>query len=343
MVFYGNEGLSMSRKKLFMKNPVIWSLPTYGDLFSIISDDVMPWIYNNFIQLEFSKLWGIFAFENHHVLLESCPAIEHYSLAQDMILRESTITSFILEMIDMNYYILLTLDRFYIPCYEQYEKQHFYHEVFVFGYDMEMNKIYFADNLKNGRYAAGTCTFTQLKSAYEAVNCKYGFEKDIHLFRRKTEYSCVINEKQIIDSLHRYLESKNSFYVNSDHECDFGIDIFHDLLSDKEKKVVFDTVDIRPFHLLYEHKVLMRMRIEYLQRNQYLSASFDTKKIIYLERQYLILRNFVMKGNIKRITKLEKTSEMLEQNLQYEKQILGDFLRCLEQEEPRNCDTLTEE
>lgn len=97
----------MNRKKrLFMKNPIIWNSLTYGDLLSILDDNAMPWVYNNFIQLEYSKTWGIFAFENHHLLMDNCPALEHYSFPKKVVLGVGTIIDFIIDMIDLDYYIL---------------------------------------------------------------------------------------------------------------------------------------------------------------------------------------------------------------------------------------------
>ncbi|WP_148436801.1 hypothetical protein [Gracilibacillus timonensis] len=74
------------KKVLEMKDPIINTYTSYGTLFSIMHDNLWSWIYNNFIQIRYAKTWGMFVFDQHHVLLKNCPGVSYYSLSQELII-----------------------------------------------------------------------------------------------------------------------------------------------------------------------------------------------------------------------------------------------------------------
>jgi hypothetical protein len=59
-------------------------------------------------------------------------------------------------------------------------------------------------------------------------------------------------------------------------------------------------MDIRPFHLLWEHKRVMVRRINKLIEEGYLPSNFNILDFIWLQDTTLILRNSLLKYNLTR-------------------------------------------
>lgn len=92
-------------------------------------------------------------------------------------------------------------------------------------------------------------------------------------------------------------------------------------------------LDWRGFHLLYEHKVLMEMRIKYLLDLEVVSHSSNfLEAIIELKNDFLVLRNLVIKYNLTLNPNiLERIKRNLEDNLNRERSYLFNLLNDLKQ------------
>lgn len=290
----------MKKKILEIKDPIIKCYTNYGLLFSILPNNMIPWVYNNFLQIRYSTGWNIVTFDNHHMLLSHCPGISFRTIPQNFLIKgfNGNIKAIIFEAINSNQYIFMYLDRFYLKAADRYyNKIHFSHEIFIYGYDLENDIVYFADNLQHDKFSFMITTFCELEQAYNAVNHQYDFMTDIGILTVYSWIESSIDMNQIADGLDRYINSKPTFDMRYEQPCEFGLSVYQTII-DKFVKNKKEKIDIRPFHLLYEHKLLMKMRVDYLMNNHLLTKNIDIKSYTKLVNNFLILRNMVIKYNL---------------------------------------------
>lgn len=195
------------------------------------------------------------------------------------------------------------LDRFYIPGYDEYLKQSNFHETLIYGYDINENTVYFSDNMADGAFKNSTCSFEIIEAANKEVYRERNFISRVILLKKnnKTD-NYTINREYIIDGLQRLLFSKRSFdLINNEVLCIYGLDVYHHLSSRiTNRKEDLPKLDIRVFHLLWEHKKLMVMRLEYLNQISCLVNAQDlVKESKALDVKSYITRNMVLKYNMK--------------------------------------------
>ena len=60
--------MESKKKVLAIHEPLISTYTSYGAIFSIIPRSAMPWVLNNFIQINFVEAWGMATFDFHKLL-----------------------------------------------------------------------------------------------------------------------------------------------------------------------------------------------------------------------------------------------------------------------------------
>lgn len=321
----------MTRRILEMRDPLISAYTSYGSIFSIMDDGLWPWVYNNFIQIRFAPNWQIYTFDHHPILLKNCPGIAYYSLPQDMVIHTGkSLKEIIIEAVNMGYYLFIFADRYYIPQAGSYQKEHLVHELLVYGYDLENDTALIADNLRHGKFIQTACPFDELEKGYWTIQQQFDFWTEIRFLKRKTEYACRTNLENIAKSIEDYLLSRKTFDLIEEQQCEFGMKALDRLLDYIQKSGQDGNyVDIRPFHFLYEHKLLMALRTKHLMEQEYIALDkLLLDQSIHVERQYMYLRNMVLKYNVKRDPALLGTIHgKLVFNLNEERQFLTALLQ----------------
>lgn len=113
-------------------------------------------------------------------------------------------------------------------------------------------------------------------------------------------------------------------YGGDKDNLDFGMQIYTTLLNyakeTLEHKVMFD---IRPFHLLYDHKKIMTLRFKYLYDNQHLielnQEHIDEFTAIELKAKILV--NLAIKYNLTKDTSISESLQTLITNIENEESI----------------------
>jgi len=293
-------------KQLLINEPFINTSNIYGTLFSILSIDELtkPWVFSNFVQLRYVVDWDVYFFDNHDLIFEICPFLEKYSVDRNLLLKWSNFTDFIIELINNETYIWCHIDRFYIPSFAQYKNQSDFHEILIHGYDITNNLIYFSDNLADGVFKKSFCTFEEMNFAFINVKSDHDYVTRVNLIKRKiinNLYSYTFNREHMLDSFHRYLFSKRNFdLINPSTNSIYGIKIYDNLITTVEyTKGKNKDLDIRAFHLIWEHKKIMVERLKYLIDSSYLINSEELlSEYEIIEQDSLILRNLVIKYNL---------------------------------------------
>ncbi|MFP4976654.1 hypothetical protein ACE6ED_14705 [Paenibacillus sp. CN-4] len=292
----------MSKITLPVSDPLVNTSNIYGTLFSIISSDnhIWPWVFSNFIQLRFVTDWETYFFDNHEFLVDYCPFLNKFVLPRTIISKWPAFTDFVVDSINGNNYVWCHLDRYFLTAYQEFGQEHRFHETLIYGYDLERQTICIRDNITDGKFIEAECSFSELESAYAYLAGEENFITRVSLLT-KINAKFDINVEQIVDSLQRYLCSKRSFdIINHSTTSIYGQEVYQQLIYQMEHpKEEEPALDIRAFHLFWEHKKLMALRLEYLYQKDLLPKGDRwIERCKELEDRSLLNRNVALRYNL---------------------------------------------
>lgn len=334
--------IKMNKKELSLHEPLISTYTSYGAIFSIINEEESAeWLYNNFIQLRYGYNWGIITFDMHEYLMSNCPNLNLYTYPMELLQKkyDGSLFRFIREAIDMDYYVFMYVDRFYMPFYNHYQKAHMGHEVFISGYDLEKRTVTISDNMYDGKYMTEKCPIDILEEAYHKLNKEYQFMADLRMIRYVPGNRQHFDIAKVKYELQRYLNSVPTYNLIQDQPYIFGMNVYKKVLEfmdewDKKGEVY----QFRVFHMLWEHSMLMERRIAYMEKNNYIRAEsvFSERRKEIVEK-FLIMRNLVIKKSLiqneERNRKIgNRIRIILQEVVELEKHFLIDLIQVLNAE-----------
>lgn len=317
----------MKSKILNIPQPPVTSYPAIANTMSILWTNkmvAMPWISDHFIQLLGRKtthtryqLHGTFheaELGYNKPIFLGCPLIETSRVERTIMgYPKFDILSYVRFCIEQNSYIHMCLDRYYISSTEQYQKKHHLHSILIFGYDDKHRCIHARDFLNN-KYVDFEISYKDFRNSYRFLddNTTKDYQKYISVLKYKP-YSYRFNLNKMIRNYREYLSGTDSSNVYADDpvysDLSFSMGIrYYDVL---EHLLHEDAVDIRPFHVLCDHKVLQQLRIRYLIQNDYLKNSSSVEELAEsIKNKSTILKNIALKRNITPSTPNTKIIEL---------------------------------
>lgn len=330
------------RKVLHMQTPMITSYPRHANLLSILENEEMyiEWLIENYIELQSAKMKKLklefhIGYDVIH-FFQFCPFVV-YNRAERNIVNKAyhDIIEYLCDLILDNRYVYVLVDRFYVSCYPQsYQKEHHYHDIFLYGFDQE-EKIFYAADFFDGKYSLKKTTFSEIKQGYESVKDNEDWLHGVISLQviKTMVYNLDVNK--VIRNLREYIERFNPSvhneilfsYMKSDY-FDFGINIYQTLLRYFDAENVNFKVDLRPFHLLCDHKRILVEMVRHLIRNHYLlEKSVDFDQVTQLESNAMVIRNVLIKYNITGNKKeLIRCKNLLQQLMKDEKALISILL-----------------
>lgn len=275
-------------KVLPVKYPRITCHQSMASLLSIL--ECIPrtdeWMYSNFIITEAFTYIGGYGVGSVELVIDPsydfsafCPWFWKSEMSVETIaMFEPDIINFIMKCIDSGNYLLLFVDESKFSSMP--DKTAFFHDIFIYGYDLEEKIFLTADfTFNHGKYQYEPVTFSDMKEAYaSAVSSgknlnNEGFAKLWHV-RSDASYSLDI--PLIKDSLKEYLDgySYANRFSRTYHQAPLnkaGVKVYDSLIENLDKAGMRKCL-----HNLYDHKKLMLERIQYLEAKGYLSSGKDT-------------------------------------------------------------------
>ena len=259
-------------------------------------DKYLPWYYNNFIQVfsntESNGYVEINYLEDRDCYIEIADVV---CLGYHLLKNEKSILEFIIEKINMGYYLVMNVDEFYLPNKEEYQKNHFVHSSLIYGYDNN-TKCLKAIGFNNQRlFTELTFEYSQFTDAYE--NGKIHYKKDapwcdwsaVQLIRPNSfEGEFPFSITRFINELEQYLFSKSDLrrlyaFEYQPEQTEFGIKVYDVFVKNLSNLLDGNmTIDYRAVHLLSEHKKCLYDRIGYVIYRYQLSG-----EITELHKQYV--------------------------------------------------------
>ena len=312
----------MKKQTLPLVNPFISHDPPIANLFSILGNNpnTESWIMNNFINI-YIKSEGIFDnFYDRNTFFYGCPWIQVVQIRREIVMQIcNDIIDYVKALINEGFYVYAVGNTEYIPAYH---REHYWaHNLMIYGYDDEKKEFYIADFFVNGKYAHDKCTYLELENALKTAEVNRDFVNLIYGIKLKDiEYKFEVDI--LVEKLKDYLNSENLFckyktrqdeefysnrggnsynyfsYSEMKNSYHFGLSYYDkliDMARNNSRKL------LRPLDLLFEHKVLMGKRIDFLYKNGHISRfNYENLKTLCDNTAHasLILRNIYLKEQI---------------------------------------------
>lgn len=302
---YNNQ----SPKLLKLKKPMIYCYTILGTLFSIIEDKDMPWIYSNFTQIMYHDGWKMFIFEDQKNILDKCPFIQtEFNILNENQKKEYSFIDIVIHTINEDNYIFLFLDWKYI--FPNLIKNSFSHSTLISGYDKNKRTFFLSDNYDNGKftkleidmktvekafYSAWNEAVKNIKENDDIANCV--FLKTIIAFKRNEKVYTEFDMEGFVMQLKSFINSETTYVFGEKDIKLYGFSSYNWIIDDLLKGQ--SELGLKNYHFLYEHKYLMRKRLEYMVNKHMISSSHNyIKRATELCNDFLTIRNLYMKSQL---------------------------------------------
>ena len=245
--------------------------------------DYLPWFHSRHIQLYCPRGFpedrtAKFDFYRHPLSrLAPCPLLETLWLNRNSATdARGHIVPFVLDRLDEGHYVQLYANEFYIPDRRKYQRHHYTHALLVFGCDGQNAELDILGYNRQGIFAASKVGFAQLEQAFRRVHYLPDRMDRICLMRYARDKTCGFDLPLVREQLRDYVYARNTSerfrMLENPVEGTFGLDTYACLLDHCRRLLARPAFpDIRPLHILWEHKKCMRARIEYMETHRYLS------------------------------------------------------------------------
>lgn len=300
--------------KLPVYSTPITTYPHAANLASILwgNDKIYPWLMNYFI-----KAYGWHVDENDYNMdyedfyILDCPAIFLQRIDVSMILKGwKNIITFIKDAIQCGYYIYMIADTSKISAYHNSGMG--LHDLFLYGYDDILNEVYIADCFKDGKYSFSYSSFDEILDAFPYNQITYEdifeFHNDIMLIKANPQFDVGFQPIRVKQSLEDYLNAIPGSYTYSRLKLDVPSDIHFFYFGKKCWDIIYNDINystkhdglaphcLRVFHLMYEMKRIMCIRLAFMMQNNFIKHGekfIDTYKKIQTE--FLKCQNMMLK------------------------------------------------
>lgn len=342
----------INKKILLVTEPIIASNTEHGYLLSGVQTNPLSkeWLMNNFIHqvmhgINMSPDMNFYPIVDH----TTCPCIDYLRVSKEMIKeRWKSITEFLIDNINKQYYVIVHLDWFYVSNSNMYLDMHYEHPVLVYGYDKCEQKFYIGDFGKSRKFGFSKISFTELEQGFISdnstrartfINERYLYIDDVILYRNRATMNYKFDLDMLYNSIEDYLNSTNvsKVYAQGDYaffsSAVFGLEAIRTMSMIIKKSIA----EIEEYSINYkfitvplERTRLMIERVTYLQQVEkisFKSTMLDEFKELY--NMYNVLKNMVIKCNL--IQDRTNIACMIELKLQSivekEERIYTEFLK----------------
>lgn len=304
----------MGKKCLPVTEPDITSNPYVTNKLAIMSayEEAKPWIIQSFTNFWVKKVfkanyWADFLYSSSY---RFCPYFMEFQMSKSVTdIKWKIPSELMIDMINIGLYSYLNVNIAYITEYKHF-KENQMHDIMVYGYDEDEKVLYVADFFVNGKYSMKKVPFDEFNAAYSHIGETE--EKDFFPGISCAQYKALklpFDLKVCIQGISDYVNSKNTVVKSILEEFDNQEDVVYGIscydafiqylqtIPDMEAEL-----DYRTFHYFYQHKVLMRIRLEFLMQKGYLSEDADSNilnEYKEIEIKWLEIRNRILKYNVK--------------------------------------------
>lgn len=213
-----------------------------------------------------------------------CPFVDKNTLNREIVKTSyPTFCDFVTDFVSQGYFVDATFSQTKI------RGRNYSHKAYITGFDRDLQEVYLADHIDNGRFQHFTMRFDDLNHAFlEADEFIPLFDKDhqmeensIYLIKPKDfhyEFDCGLFSQFLKNYLNSdpgtgFLAKIRNTPFRKDAFC-YGLEIYEiieaylDKILYKPNYINENRIDDRIFTFLYDHKLTMQKRIQYLIKEQ---------------------------------------------------------------------------
>ena len=334
----------MKNTILDMVEPLITTYTGHAHLLSVLglNKDTYPWIFSNYIQIYSNKdlhkeAWADFYFPYPFELrtVDTCHWMATQKLLRNIVLDIwDNFVEAIMFFINKEMYLHVMVDQYYIPNTRYYNLNHNLHDIFIYGYNREEEKIYACDFIGTGKYSKFELGFDEINKAFldyeKCVNFDYLYQ-NVYIYKVKSICNYQPDFMNILNTLTLYLNGTTPEYWTCYSDTTknsrvYGMDCYKAYIDYVTKCFQLDEeINKALFYLLLDHKRIMTLRFKYLNQ---LGANYSSfiEKLSEIEDMAKTLLNLVLKYNIQKI----QTGEIIKhlnkiETTEYE--VLTDILK----------------
>lgn len=337
---------SVKKKCLPLVEPDITTNPYVTNKLGVLSSfkENQPWILQNFTNIWMQKNFRLNYLSDflYFSSYRFCPFIKEFEICKSLVDKKwETIVEAMIDIINTGLYVYLNINTVFIPLYKNFENNQM-HDIFVYGYDMDEKVLYVADFFQYGKYSMKKVSFNDFIKAYDSMDktVKRDFFDGIILLQY-TAKDFSFDMEFCIQGIRDYVNSKNTIVKSMLVELDkkdevvFGINTCDTMIQYLKElsRVENIKLDYRTFHYFYQHKVLMRLRIQFFIEKGYLKSYKDhaiLDEYLKIEQRWMFIRNRILKYNMKSDYILIKdTINDINHLKKYEKKVLKHLLKVL--------------
>lgn len=261
-------------------------------------------------------------------------------------LFEQPLIAQIKKFIDNEKYVCLNVDEYYIECAKYYDKEHYNHEIMIYGYDDTDKVVYCACYGADRHYKLRKVKYDSLDRAFSSEELNRFLPIVIYSYHEENEWTrphYAIDPQFIKYQLIRYIEGTNYLFdrrhVNP-LKCSnlnrYGIDIYDDVINyimsvEKNHKII----DLRQFYFLYENKIVMQKRFQYmfeeaiLSTDEFANRYYEIVKMCRKMLNYTLKYNIYIEKNKSMLTIKDEIVRTIEEIKEVERSVLCDCIKCL--------------
>jgi hypothetical protein len=292
-------------KQLHINEPKIKAYLHHAYVLSVIQgcEDFEPWFNSSYIQLYVEENSGLnfydYDFSHYHI-----PFLKKHSLPRDIVFnKEEHIIDFTIQWLKEGYYVYHFVDEYYIDTKFSYHRQHFIHEMLLYGYNDEEELFYTSGFDSRGIYTKQTVSYKQFEEAFQKADISVDYQNVVYLWQANDDCRYQFDVDFVKEQLSDYMLSKNTsmrhrmFYPAK--QSVFGLDVYDYLVHHIRQGVHKDEfINVVFFHLLWEHKVNMTERIKYMERLDYLPDTGLSLEFKEIEQAFYDIRNQSLESSL---------------------------------------------
>lgn len=268
----------MGEKVLLVEKPIISNITRDNFIFTVLNNNKC--VLNTFVLHNYIDVFSSYDERSHDFYLRYNDHINcfvqkkyfEYTFIQRHIteLYKDNLTNIIKHLIDLDYYVLINIDCFYLKAYNK--KNHNSHEVMIYGYYDELQIFYIKDFFDGKFYTSNVCTFDELALAFNSFNnLNLALYSDgILALKVNPLPDFSVDFIDIKTKIHDYINAK--FYENV--KINYGISLFDIIeyqLKDERNHGAPMLFLINKVNFVRDNIFLMKMRIDYF--NQFIDLA----------------------------------------------------------------------
>ncbi len=229
--------------------------------------------------------------------------LEYISFANFLKEDKKNLINIIEKILQMKIYLIIKIDQYYVEDCEEYKKYHHEHEMMIYGLDKKRKLIFLEGFLSEGVFGTVSMSFKDFCNAN--MECD---EDAIYLARVMShETPFTINLGVLAKKYREYVDGYNSSELSGSwmpvEAGIFGMNIYNYFLSNT-KLINSLAVDVRLSYTIWEHKRIMKERVEYLLKTQMLDDENMLRKMDEIYCLATELKNGAIYNRVKRRKRL---------------------------------------